>query len=131
MFLTCNPVNQTCNPEPAGLCDGAQADLTHIKQPGETSPTFEPSHHIGEAAAIVSEDEKIETIRILRAENRGLQRKMDDKLQELTSYGEEENMLQRNTGKWAARLLGLRGLPKNEPSQVTRGRQAPQGRSRK
>ena len=27
--------------------------LTHIKQPGESSPPFEPSQHIGEAAAMV------------------------------------------------------------------------------
>jgi len=54
--------------------------LTHIKQPAAApaaAPAFEPSHHIGEAAAIVSEDEKIETIRTLRSENRGLQRKVE------------------------------------------------------
>eukprot|EP00964_Phaeocystis_antarctica_P158771 scaffold129637_cov48-Phaeocystis_antarctica.AAC.1 len=51
--------------------------LTHIKQPGESSPSFEPSHHIGEAAAIVSEDEKIEAIRVLRGENRTLQRRLE------------------------------------------------------
>ena len=54
--------------------------LTQIKQPAAApaaAPAFEPSHHIGEAAAIVSEDEKIETIRTLRSENRGLQRKVE------------------------------------------------------
>ena len=34
--------------------------LTHIKQPGESSPPFEPSQHIGEAAAMVQRERVLE-----------------------------------------------------------------------